>query len=175
MSLARHLLRATGVGLAVLAVGLMLAIRLAPMRVERWHVDPTSAQKQPLGNDYVLRPFGVAQDGADGIAWVYDGDVGSLALRLQQTALAEPRTTLLAGDAAQGFITLVQRSKWMGFPDAISIRTSDLGQGRATLAIWSRPRYGNKDWGVNRARVQRWLAANRSFQVDPRPLPAASP
>lgn len=175
MSFARLLLRATGVGLAVLAVGLMLAIRLAPMRVERWHVDPTSAQKQPLGNDYLLRPSGAPPDGADRIAGEYDGDAASLALRLQQTALAEPRTTLLAGDAAQGFITLVQRSKWMGFPDAISIRAVDLGRGRATLAIWSRARYGTDDHGVNRARVERWLAANVAFLMAPAPLPAASP
>jgi uncharacterized protein (DUF1499 family) len=33
------------------------------------------------------------------------------------------------------------------------------GAGRSTLAIYSRSLVGRKDFGVNRARIQRWLAA----------------
>lgn len=167
MSATFSALRAAGVAALVLSVGMVLLIRFAPMRVERWHVDPELAQKQPRHNDWLLRPHGAALNGADGIAGVYGVDSASLTLHLQQTALAEPRTMVLAGDTHLGFITLVQRSKWMGFPDAITIMAQDIGPDRSTLSVWSRSRYGDSDFGVNRARVTRWLDASAIFLIDP--------
>lgn len=55
-------------------------------------------------------------------------------------------------------MTFVVRSRAFGFPDAISVRALPEGAG-TTLAIWSRSRFGGYDWGVNRARVERWVAA----------------
>ena len=52
----------------------------------------------------------------------------------------------------------VQRSRVIGFPDAISVSARPDGKG-SRLSIWSRSRYGQYDFGVNRARVERWLAA----------------
>ena len=147
-----------GLTLLAIAIGIISVVRLSPMTAARWQVNPEFAQKQPGTNDYLLRPYGAALNGADGIAGVYQGDAASLTLRLQQVALAEPRTRLIAGDDGSGVITLVQRSRWMGFPDAISIMARDIGPGVATLAIWSRSRFGENDFGVNRARVTRWLA-----------------
>ena len=162
-------LRAAGLTLLAFAVGLVLVIRFAPMRAERWHVNPEFAQKQPGTTDYLLRPYGAALDGADGSAGIYGVDAATLTFHLQKTALAEPRTGLIAGDPLRGFITLVQRSYWMGFPDAITIMARDIGPDRATVAIWSRARYGFNDHGVNRARVQRWLAENEMLLIDPTP------
>ena len=87
-------------------------------------------------------------------------------------ALAEPRTQVIAGDALLDFITLVQRSKWLGFPDAITVMAHDIGPDRATLSIWSRSRYGESDFGVNRARVTRWLADIQPMLIDPLAAPA---
>ena len=175
MTFGWRILRLSGLALLGITAGLILMVRLAPMPPALWHIDPTSVQKAPKGNDFVLRPFGAAPDGADGIAALYQGDAATLALHLYQTAMAEPHTTMLDGNVTTGFFTVVQRSKWMGFPDVISVRTSDAGPGRASLAIWSRSRYGAYDWGVNRARVERWLAANQRFLVVPTTPPAASP
>jgi Protein of unknown function (DUF1499) len=166
MSAVLDALQAAGLTVGAFAIGLVLVIRFAAMDPRRWHVEPGLWQKQPMGNDY-MRGFGAALDGADGIAGLCHGDAASLALDLQMTALAEPRTTLLAGDALLGYITLVQRSKWMGYPDAITIWAQDYGPDQATVSIWSRSRYGNKDFGVNRTRVGRWLAANRMILADP--------
>jgi len=167
-----NVLRALGLTLLAIAIGLVLVIRFAPMRVDRWHVNPELAQKQPGNNDYLLRPYGAALNGADGIAGVFQGDAASLTFQLQKTALAEPRTRLIAGDSQTGFITLVQRSRWMGFPDTITIMTHDIGSDRATLTIWSRSRYGTNDFGVNKARVTRWLDASPMVLIDPAAAPA---
>jgi uncharacterized protein (DUF1499 family) len=45
----------------------------------------------------------------------------------------------------------------LGFPDTIVVRFLDLPDGRSTLAIYSRSRFGESDFGVNHARLERWL------------------
>ncbi len=59
-------------------------------------------------------------------------------------------------------ITYVQRSRVFGFPDCLTVKAvaiESTGEAGAGLIIWSRARYGRSDFGVNRARVEAWLAA----------------
>jgi uncharacterized protein (DUF1499 family) len=51
----------------------------------------------------------------------------------------------------------------MRFPDYITLRTVDLGDGVSGIAVWSRSRYGYSDLGVNRERVEKLLAALQPF------------
>lgn len=51
----------------------------------------------------------------------------------------------------------VQRSRWLRFPDTIAVRYFPRGEGRSTIALYSRSQLGQGDFGVNRARIQRWL------------------
>ncbi|MEM7300741.1 MAG: DUF1499 domain-containing protein [Pseudomonadota bacterium] len=51
----------------------------------------------------------------------------------------------------------VQRSYWFRFPDTIQIDYIPLGDNSSTIAIYSRSQLGRKDFGVNLARIQRWL------------------
>lgn len=51
----------------------------------------------------------------------------------------------------------IARTRLMRFPDTVSALTVDLGDGRSTLALYSRSQIGLTDFGVNRARVERWL------------------
>ena len=78
---------------------------------------------------------------------------------MKRIALAEPRTELLAEDRGARQLSLVQRSKTFRFPDYITIEAVALAPGQTALAIYSRAKYGIRDFGVNRARVERWLAA----------------
>ncbi len=78
---------------------------------------------------------------------------------LKRVALAEPRTTLLAEERAARRLALVQKSKTFRFPDYIDAEAVPLTTGQTALAIYSRAKYGIRDFGVNRARVERWLAA----------------
>lgn len=51
----------------------------------------------------------------------------------------------------------VQRSAAMRFPDTIDVRFIDLGDGRSTIALFSRSQLGYRDFGVNLARLDRWV------------------
>jgi uncharacterized protein (DUF1499 family) len=81
---------------------------------------------------------------------------------------------VVAGDPDSLMITYVQRSRVFGFPDYITVKavaTESTGEGStvgsgAGLIIWSRARYGRSDFGVNRARVEAWLAALERFQAN---------
>ena len=74
--------------------------------------------------------------------------------RLDAIIRATPRTKVLAGAVAEGMITYVSRTRWMGFPDYTTVqRDGDV------LKIYGRLRFGRSDLGVNKARVEGWLAA----------------
>lgn len=78
---------------------------------------------------------------------------------LKRIALAEPRTALLSEDKAGRQLAFVQKSKTFRFPDFITIEAVPITGGKTALAIYSRAKFGIRDFGVNRARVERWLAA----------------
>ena len=52
----------------------------------------------------------------------------------------------------------MQRSRFIGFPDYVTVKAVALERG-AALIVYSRSRYGRSDFGVNRTRVEAWLAA----------------
>ena len=79
---------------------------------------------------------------------------------------ATPRTEVIAGDVATGRISYVTRSAIIGFPDYITIEVLDGADG-ALFVIRSRARYAGHDWGVNRARVEGWLAQLGPLVVSP--------
>lgn len=70
---------------------------------------------------------------------------------------SQPRTRRLRETANQ--IEVVQTTAIMRFPDTITMRTIDLGDGRSSVGVFSRSRYGIRDFGVNAARVRDWLQA----------------
>jgi uncharacterized protein (DUF1499 family) len=78
---------------------------------------------------------------------------------VKQLATAEPRTELVHGDAGNGQAEFVARSRVFRFPDRVTVAVFAVpGPGEhSALAIWSRAVYGRRDFGVNRARVERWL------------------
>lgn len=78
---------------------------------------------------------------------------------LKRVALAESRTTLRAEDRAARQLAFVQKSKTFRFPDFITAEAVPLDGGRTALAIYGRAKFGIRDFGVNRARIERWLAA----------------
>lgn len=109
-------------------------IRLAPSDPARWHVAPEGAVRDM--NSGVVR---IVDTGPDGLK------------RLDEIALQTPRTTVLAGSVSEGMITYVTRTKVFGFPDYTTVQ-----QDGDTLRIYARLRFGRKDFGVNKARVESW-------------------
>ena len=143
-------------GLPLLAVVCFSAfVRLAPVDPARWHVtlvDHPASIKPNDATAYVA--------GGDLAAPIYSEPPEVVLARLEALALAEPRTRLVAGSAGEGRLTLMQRSALWGLPDFITAETTATPEG-TRLQIWSRARFGFSDFGGNRARLERWIAALR--------------
>ncbi len=90
---------------------------------------------------------------------VFAAKPDELIAAVKTIALAEPRTTVRS--AAPGEIEFVQRSRLMRFPDFITVKAIPATRGGTALAILSRAKFGIRDFGVNRARVERWLGELR--------------
>jgi uncharacterized protein (DUF1499 family) len=89
---------------------------------------------------------------------VYSVAPGELLARLKRIALAEPDTTeLYCGTDCDHAVRILQLTRLMRFPDTIDIEVLPVGD-QSTLAIYSRSLIGRGDLGVNRARIERWLA-----------------
>jgi uncharacterized protein (DUF1499 family) len=71
---------------------------------------------------------------------------------------AQRNVELVAEDRGRRRLTYIQRSVMLRFPDIVTVEFMPLGDGRSSLAIDSRSRYGKGDFGVNRRRVKEWLA-----------------
>lgn len=133
-------------------VALMGYFRIAPTEPEAWHVDPA---------DPALR------DGADGTLIRADADLKSpvfdetpeaLLAKLDMVAMETPRTRRLAGGVEEGRITYMTRSLIFGFPDFTTVTTEPSDPG-ARVVAFGRQRFGRSDLGVNRERLEGWLAA----------------
>ena len=140
------------------------------MTPRRWHINPEHPARSGSPNDFHLTAC-AAHPMGDQMAGTYDLPFESLCHLLEEAALAEPRTRRIAGDQMLGHITLVQGSRLMGYPDAITIMTQPINLGdtdpTSTVTVFSRSRYGRSDHGVNRTRMQRWLAEASPFLSDP--------
>lgn len=127
----------------ILLVALTMAyVRLAPTDVARWHQIAT-----------VDGPGDLPEAGGFRAARQINADPEAVLAALDRIALATPRTTRIAGAVDQGMITYQTRSLIWGFPDHTTVAVQgDL------LVVHGRLRFGGSDMGVNRARVQDWLA-----------------
>jgi uncharacterized protein (DUF1499 family) len=77
---------------------------------------------------------------------------------MRKALMNERRLTLVDVKDDPPTDRFVQRSERMHFPDTIIVRYIDLGPSRSTVAIYSRSQLGKKDFGVNAARIDRWIA-----------------
>ena len=121
--------------LLVLLVPLVY-VRLAPTDVAQVH--------QPVKGD-------VDTDGEGHALRVIPATSGTLA-QLDGALQALPRTSVVAGKVAEGRITYVTRSKWIGFPDFTTIEETD-----GHIRLFARLRFGKSDFGVNKARLEHVL------------------
>ena len=125
-------------------VALGLYVRLAPSDPSRWHVPPK---------------YQTDRDVAHGAARVIDEVPGRLK-RIDEIARNWPRTRQLDGSLGVGKITYVTRTRFWGFPDYTTVKIID-----GKIVMWARSRFGRKDFGVNRARLEAWLEALRRAEA----------
>ena len=144
----------------VLALGAALTIaaavyfRVAGDDPAVWHVDPATAERSGNPNDYIVAPEGLRED-TDRVAKVYPGEPKDLLFQFD--SVAGPSSRKLAGSLEELHITYLQRTPLMGYPDYISVRAVET-EGGSALVIFSRSRFGKSDFGVNKSRIDTWLA-----------------
>ncbi len=140
-------------------LGFATYVRLAPSDPARWHVDPTVA----VAPDLALSPLGEAArivttlNSAAARVEALGPQRASLA-RLDEIAMATPRTVRLAGSPEEGRITWVTRSAFWGFPDYITAQAMTHDVATSEVTVLARARFGSSDLGVNAARLKDWLS-----------------
>ena len=149
------------VSILVVVVLLVVIAAVALRRMEHdagvWHVDPLTAPTPPTPNSYRVAPADAAVE-ADAVAAVHAMSASDLAAAFDRIARASDRVDVVGGSPADHFVTYVQTSALFGFPDYISVRFIELDEGQSTLSVFSRSRLGKSDLGVNKKRVESWLA-----------------
>ena len=131
------------IGLIVVVAALMLYVRLAPTDVVLLHKQPAATAP---GDFLTPGSFLSARHIAAPPSQVLE--------EIASVALATPRTRLLAGSVADGMMTFQTRSLFWGFPDHTTVAVTG-----GFLVIYGRARFGGGDLGVNKTRIDRWLAA----------------
>jgi hypothetical protein len=127
-----------GLAVALMVLGVLAWIRLAPDDAARWHTLPEDVENSDM---------------EDGVMRRAQGNLATF----HEVAMEAPRTKVLAGSVDEGMVTYVVRSRLFGFPDYVTA-----AQRGSDLAVHSRLRYGQSDMGVNKARMEAWLARMRN-------------
>ena len=131
----------------VALAALMVYVRAAPSGPE-WAVDPEKDGRTGDGR-WLLA------DGGDAPALLLDGSPREVLDALARVA-SDDGAQVVAWDPENGMATFVHRSAVWGFPDYVSVKAASEA-GRTRLSAYSRLRFGKKDFGVNRGRLERWM------------------
>ena len=114
-------------------------------------------KRRTTPNDSLACPQNICIAKSDVTPPVFAVSAPELAKAFARVVASEPSVEQVASDDGGFTRRYVQRTKIMRFPDTIVVRFIDLGEGRSTLALYSRSQLGEADFGVNRARIERWL------------------
>ena len=152
------------VGILGLAAFLAYTVRTASHDPDVWHVDPLEVEQSPTPNAFRVAIPDFTDQPVALTAPIYAVDAATLAIAFDTFVIGQPRVERVAGTPQEGWLTYVQRTPQLQFPDYISVRFYDLdGTENSTIAIYSRSRYGYGDQGVNEARITGWLTSIESF------------
>lgn len=121
-------------------------------------IDFATLQRGPDPNQYLLCPKGMCTAQTDGEAPVFDIPVEQLQVAWDEMLAEQPRLQVLRREVTNIQIDYVQRTRLLRFPDLITVRFVPIDDAHSTLAIYSRSVWGKGDMGVNRIRVEEWLA-----------------
>ena len=118
-------------------------------------------------NEALACPPGLClSDGVDVVPPAYAATVPELKRALLDALREEERLELVddSGDPPQ--LRFVQRTALLRFPDTVRVQFVPLDADRSTLAIQSQSQIGHSDLGVNRQRIERWLAYLKPLEAD---------
>ena len=141
-------------GLVLPACGFPAAQGLpTPPRMDIVHMvrpsSPNTALAAPQG--FALPP--------DIVTPLYHVPAGRLFTLIRGVADSQPRTYQAAFYPDELQVHYVVRSAAFNFPDLVVLQVLQEGPDSSDLIVYSRSVYGRSDFGVNRRRVEAWLAA----------------
>lgn len=125
-------------------------------------VDFAALQLTDKPNQYLICPPGFCGATPHAPGPLFELSAEQLRARWREVVAAQPRLELLAEHADGWQIDYVQRSARFRFPDIVTVRFIATAPSQSTLAIYSRSLYGRSDFGVNRERIDAWLALLRA-------------
>jgi len=140
------------------AVGKKQALAQLLGAVRREPVDFSTLRLKPSPNQFLVCPPGYCAAEAHLASPEFDMSAAELRNRWVERIETLPRVERIAGDDASEQYDFEQTTPLLGFPDTITVRFIDLGDGRSTFAVYSRSHYGYSDMGANRKRIGQWLA-----------------
>ncbi len=126
--------------------------------VERKQIDFTALGPHNRPNRYLVCPPQYCGIAPMRVSPTFDEPVTVLRDRWMEMIKRQPRVRQIAVSADKLQFDYVQRSKFFRFPDTITLRLIPVSDNKTTLAILSRSHYGHSDFGVNRERIESWLA-----------------
>jgi hypothetical protein len=139
-----------------------LTLLVAACSADTSEVDLRRMTRSGATNEFLACPPDYCAAPADATTSLYRVPALRLVAIARDVLAAQPRMTILRDGPLDseggGRLVAVQRSLVFRFPDTIWIEIAPRGE-QASLAIFSRSAYGRSDFGVNRARVERLLAA----------------
>lgn len=150
-----------GVFLVTALIGRERLLTLVFGPIEHATVDFRTLRRPARPNQYLVCPPGVCTATPDVASPMYDVPVAVLRQAWLAMIDRQPRVERLAVSEDELQYDFVQRSRLVHFPDTITVRFLSVSPVKATLAIYSRSHYGYSDFGVNRRRIETWLAALR--------------
>ena len=109
-------------------------------------------------NQFLMAPEGLCKAAVPhATSPVFDVPATDLLHRLVGLARGEERVSV--ADVSEDALSakFVARSKVFRFPDMIDCQVVAIDGNRSALAVYSRARYGIRDFGVNRARIEDWV------------------
>ena len=181
----RHLIEGFVVVVAVLVAATLLAARRWPDPVSGLYgriaalthpladlgsVDFATFQRRSVPNDALICPESLCQHAKpDLIGPVFPLPAAELMDKLRIVVDSEPRSIQLEqpADAPKTQARFVEYSALFYFPDVIDAVAVPAGAKASALAIYSRSVVGAGDGGVNRARLERWVAALQRIIPNP--------
>ena len=149
--------------LLLLAAGAMLLI--GPERLwarfgppDLGPVDFATLQRRDTPNDALACLPEFCAAAADMPALVTTRPAADVVRAVQEVVAQEPAVEQVAADAEAGMLRLVARSRLLKFPDTINVQVVPKKDGGTAVLLYSRSQIGRSDLGVNRARLERWIA-----------------
>lgn len=133
------------------------ALIFGPVKRERVVFEELRLPASP--NQYLVCPPGFCRNAKPHAeAPVFEMPPQQLRERWMERIATLPLVERLGSDAALEQYDFEALTPLARFPDTITVRFLPAGEGRSTLAIYSRSHYGRNDFGANSKRIQAWLA-----------------